>query len=89
MGLDEMLEPVDSMPPDTRNSTPLSRHCEAIVETFLGYGPVLARVRDEESEYGLDELYGGLRRVCTRKCYMGHVECHKRQGTIVLERKRR
>lgn len=82
-----MLAPLDGVPMSTANGTPLSRYCEAIVSAFLDGGAPAARVRCEDSDYTLDELYGGMRRVCRKMDYRARCAAHRRDGALVLARK--
>ena len=86
MRLEDLLVPCDEPITDTRNATPLSRLSEGIVRSFLENRADSATVRHDMTEYGLDELYEGVRRVCKKNDFKGLVRAHKQNGKLVLLR---
>jgi hypothetical protein len=84
--MEALLGPVEEPVTMTRNATALSRFSEKLVLAFLRYHASEARVRHEDTEYDLDTLYQGLRRVCGKSAYRGVVRIHKQNGTLILLR---
>lgn len=87
MDFRDLLAPPDEPPTMTRNGTPLSRYSESIVRTFLTYGAEQAQVRLDLAEYGLEELYEGMRKVARKNDYKHLVKVHRQNGKIMLLRK--
>jgi hypothetical protein len=84
----ELLEPFDGHVTMTRNGTELSRLSERLVTTFVRYGAAVARVKHEMTDYDLETLYAGVRRVCKKTAYRDGVAVHKQNGKIILIRKK-
>lgn len=72
----------------TRNATDLSRFCERLVRTFLGYKATSATVVVERTGYDIETLYKSLWGVCARKEFIGKVDVHKQDGQLMLVRRR-
>ena len=72
----------------TRNSTKLSRFCEQLVKTFLGYKAESATVAIEKTEWDMETLYKGLWNVCARKEFRSLVDAHRQDGQLMLVRRR-
>ena len=77
MNAGELLEPLREPVTGSKGATPLSRYSEAIVRAFIESGADSARVRVEDAEYGFDELYGGIRRICRRNGFRKVAEVHR------------
>lgn len=87
MDADDLLVPYEGLITDNRNATPLSRLCESIIATFLSNNAISASVRYELTEYDLETLWMGLRRVSLKSSYRELVRVQKREETILLHRK--
>lgn len=85
---DEFLEPFNEPVTISRNSTELSRFCERLVVRFIQFRAASAKVKHTKSDFTVDALYSGLRNVCKKNDFKYLVEVHKRDGELILVRKR-
>lgn len=84
--MENLFEPMERPLPSHKSPTTGSRYAERLILTFLDYGASKARVRVEDTPYGLDELYELCRRVCRKKDFIKEVAVSKNDGRLLVYR---
>lgn len=85
--MNHLFEPVEDEILSHRSPTKASRYGEKLLMSFLECGAPTAKVKVEDTPYGIDELYETCRRVCRKNFFSKKVSVSKNDGRLLFIRK--